>query len=390
MRSAASVRLQASILRGLRHAGVTVRRMLQRLVDNEQHQSKLPMHGEFGPGHAEAIAMAPRSVRHCRVRDSVRRTQASVAACRCCRVKAVASYRALELGPRSAAAITSYSELRVCTVDAEPSVRCKRSDGCTSCRPGCVLTSCDRHASAQFFRTTSISGRSASARGVSGRLDPGRLARHGHPFGSRIGNGGLECSHGPADRFGPSRTGLRFSAGSVGLEHASRRGGLSNDAPRLPLDSRRMPEPTAVALREMRRRLEAARRADRHDRHRGLQQQLARAVQAQLQVVPLRHAIDVPLEQTARSAAATGPTGARSSRAAAGSRYSLPSARPPRSRCGARRPTCARSGTYCRSLPSRIRSTMNCSETRCDTCGPSFSSIRFSISSSGATPPEHV
>ena len=42
-------------------------------------------------------------------------------------------------------------------------------------------------------------------------------------------------------------------------------------------------------------------------------------------------------------------------------------------------------------IPSlRTRSTMNCSDTRCETREPSFVSMRFSIKSSGAVPPEQV
>src|SRR6266480_3700735 len=63
------------------------------------------------------------------------------------------------------------------------------------------------------------------------------------------------------------------------------------------LAARRAAELRAVAAREVRRRLEATGRGDVDDRHGGLQQQLARAAQAQLQVVPLWHAVQMPLEK---------------------------------------------------------------------------------------------
>jgi hypothetical protein len=47
----------------------------------------------------------------------------------------------------------------------------------------------------------------------------------------------------------------------------------------------------------MRRRLKSASRRDVHDGHGGLQQQLARASQPHLEVVVLRHTVQVPLEQ---------------------------------------------------------------------------------------------
>src|SRR5882762_4793561 len=59
----------------------------------------------------------------------------------------------------------------------------------------------------------------------------------------------------------------------------------------------RAAELRTVAAREMRRRLEAAGRSDIDDRHRGLQQQLARAAQPHLQVVALGHAVQMALEQ---------------------------------------------------------------------------------------------
>src|SRR5437868_3862802 len=62
--------------------------------------------------------------------------------------------------------------------------------------------------------------------------------------------------------------------------------------------ARRAAELRPVAAREMRRRLEAAGGGDIDDRHRGLQQQLARAAQAHLQVVALRYAAQMALEQT--------------------------------------------------------------------------------------------
>src|SRR6266851_262636 len=65
----------------------------------------------------------------------------------------------------------------------------------------------------------------------------------------------------------------------------------------LALGARRVPELHAVALREMRRRLKSARRGDIHDGHGGLQQQLARAPQAHLEVVVLGYAIQIALEQ---------------------------------------------------------------------------------------------
>src|SRR5437764_1247921 len=63
------------------------------------------------------------------------------------------------------------------------------------------------------------------------------------------------------------------------------------------LAARRAAELRAVAPREVRRRLEATGRGDVDDRHGGLPQQLARAAQAQLQVVPLWHAVQMPLEK---------------------------------------------------------------------------------------------
>src|SRR5215469_17963631 len=66
---------------------------------------------------------------------------------------------------------------------------------------------------------------------------------------------------------------------------------------RLPLGARRATELGAVAAREMRWRLEAAGSGDVDDRHRSLQQELTGPTQPQLQVVALRHAIQVPLEQ---------------------------------------------------------------------------------------------
>src|SRR6266478_2977611 len=65
----------------------------------------------------------------------------------------------------------------------------------------------------------------------------------------------------------------------------------------LTLRARRAAELRTVAAREMRRRLEAAGGGDIDDRHRGLQQQLARAAQAHLQVVALGHAVQMALEQ---------------------------------------------------------------------------------------------
>src|SRR5215813_15385929 len=53
----------------------------------------------------------------------------------------------------------------------------------------------------------------------------------------------------------------------------------------------------------MRWRLEAARGGDVDDRHRGLQQELARTTQPQLQVIALRHAIQVALEEPLNLAA---------------------------------------------------------------------------------------
>src|SRR5215472_7316952 len=65
----------------------------------------------------------------------------------------------------------------------------------------------------------------------------------------------------------------------------------------LTLGARRAAKLGAVAARKVRRRLEAARGGDVDDRHRGLHQQLPGATQPQLQVVTLRHAIQVPLEE---------------------------------------------------------------------------------------------
>src|SRR4051812_10306160 len=65
-----------------------------------------------------------------------------------------------------------------------------------------------------------------------------------------------------------------------------------------------MAEVIAIALREMRRRLESAGRTDGRDRHRRLQHELAGALEPQLEVVTFRHAVDLlleePLDLTAR------------------------------------------------------------------------------------------
>src|SRR5438105_14417590 len=58
----------------------------------------------------------------------------------------------------------------------------------------------------------------------------------------------------------------------------------------------RAAELRAVAAREVRRRLEATGRSDVGERHGGLQQQLACAAQAQLQVVSRWHAGQMPFE----------------------------------------------------------------------------------------------
>src|SRR5262252_4503737 len=71
----------------------------------------------------------------------------------------------------------------------------------------------------------------------------------------------------------------------------------------LTLGARRTAELGAVAAREMRWRLEAAGGGDVDDRHRGLQQELARTTQPQLQVIALRHAIQVALEEPLNLAA---------------------------------------------------------------------------------------
>src|SRR5215471_20304824 len=63
------------------------------------------------------------------------------------------------------------------------------------------------------------------------------------------------------------------------------------------LGARRAAELGAVAARKMRWRLETAGGSDVDDRHRRLQQQLPGATQTQLQVIALRHAIQVPLEE---------------------------------------------------------------------------------------------
>src|SRR4029077_11147768 len=69
-------------------------------------------------------------------------------------------------------------------------------------------------------------------------------------------------------------------------------GGALGDAT-LALRARRATELGAVTAREMRRGLKAAGGRDVNDRHRGLQQQLARAAQAHLQVVAFGHAVQV-------------------------------------------------------------------------------------------------
>jgi hypothetical protein len=56
-------------------------------------------------------------------------------------------------------------------------------------------------------------------------------------------------------------------------------------------------ELSAIAAREVRRRLEAAGRRYVYYRHRGLQQQLACPSQAHLQVVTVGHTIQMPLEE---------------------------------------------------------------------------------------------
>src|SRR6202047_968431 len=65
----------------------------------------------------------------------------------------------------------------------------------------------------------------------------------------------------------------------------------------LALGARRVPKVTAVALREMRRRLKSAGCGDIHDRHCRLQQQLPCAAQAHFEVVTFRYAVQIPLEQ---------------------------------------------------------------------------------------------
>src|SRR5438046_9038504 len=57
--------------------------------------------------------------------------------------------------------------------------------------------------------------------------------------------------------------------------------------------ARRAAELRTVAAREMRRRLEAAGGGDIDDRHRGLQQQLAREAQAHLQGVTRGHRVQM-------------------------------------------------------------------------------------------------
>src|SRR5450755_1970685 len=66
----------------------------------------------------------------------------------------------------------------------------------------------------------------------------------------------------------------------------------------LALGARRMPVLIAIAFGEMRQRLKPARRRDIHDGHGSLQQQFAGAPQAHLEIIALRHAIQVALEQT--------------------------------------------------------------------------------------------
>jgi predicted metal-dependent hydrolase len=65
----------------------------------------------------------------------------------------------------------------------------------------------------------------------------------------------------------------------------------------LPLRARCMPEQAAVTLGEVRWRLETAGHRNLHDRHRRLQQQLARAAQAHVEVVLGGHLPHITLEQ---------------------------------------------------------------------------------------------
>src|ERR1700681_4545610 len=96
--------------------------------------------------------------------------------------------------------------------------------------------------------------------------------------------------------------------GGADLVHAFRRSdrgvlGYGQRGPRrlflagVAFRARRTAELRAIASRGVRRRLEAARGRDVDDRHRGLQQQLARAAQTHLQVVALGHAVEMTLEQ---------------------------------------------------------------------------------------------
>src|SRR3974390_1455811 len=64
----------------------------------------------------------------------------------------------------------------------------------------------------------------------------------------------------------------------------------------LSLSARRTAKLRAITAREMRRRLKATGGRDVDDRHRGLQQQLAGAAQARLQVIAFGHAVEVALE----------------------------------------------------------------------------------------------
>src|SRR5512134_1810602 len=72
-----------------------------------------------------------------------------------------------------------------------------------------------------------------------------------------------------------------------------RRPGTAN----LALRARRVAELVAIAAREMRRGLEAAGGGHVHDRHRRLQQQFARPAQPHLEVIALRHAVEVAPEE---------------------------------------------------------------------------------------------
>src|SRR5579862_7268571 len=109
------------------------------------------------------------------------------------------------------------------------------------------------------------------------------------------------CPRATAPRARPRFDGSGHGSSSTeALAHQRARASATSGVrmPNLPLGTGWTAKLAPIALGEVRRRLKAARRGDVHDRHGGLQQQLARAAQPHLQVVLLWHAVEVALEQS--------------------------------------------------------------------------------------------